>query len=514
MLLKCDGIESIDLLINIDGLPLAKSSNASLWPILCSNTIDNAVYLVGAYFGYEKPRDPNAFLQSLVDDLIRLINEGFRKDDKLIKITLFGLICDAPAKAFALCIKSHTGFYSCSKCTIKGKYIHNRICFPSTTLPCHLRTNELFAANAYKHFQTGYSILNNIPRFLPISYTPLDYMHLLCLGVVKKLILFWIKGPFPVRISSRSINKISYLLTLLKNSTPNDFVRKPRSLKDIKLWKAVEFRNFLLYTGPVVLKHVLKNNIYNHFLTLHVATTILVSPSLCQDRLINFAEALLHHFVISFEQIYDKQYISHNVHNLLHLCSDVRMYGPLDNFSAFRFENFMTSIKRLLRKKEKPLQQLMRRYNEMEHVHSFVSDNNFDNGELYLCKNLHNNGPVTDDVYNIQSQYLQLLSKQFQIKIKGNSDNCFFLKSGLCISILNIIKNNNGAIYLIGKKFKQVKFLYELPCKSDELNIMIMTINNDHIYSYPVTELRCKAWKMPYENDPNMFVIFPIIHGK
>jgi len=73
MLLKCDQIKSIDLLINIDGLPLGKSSNASLWPILCSNTIDNAVYLVGAYFGHKKPQDPNIFLESLVNDLTRLI---------------------------------------------------------------------------------------------------------------------------------------------------------------------------------------------------------------------------------------------------------------------------------------------------------------------------------------------------------------------------------------------------------------------------------------------------------
>lgn len=42
----------LNLIINIDGLPLVKLSQATLWPILCSNT---AVYLVGAYFGYQKP---------------------------------------------------------------------------------------------------------------------------------------------------------------------------------------------------------------------------------------------------------------------------------------------------------------------------------------------------------------------------------------------------------------------------------------------------------------------------
>lgn len=245
MLLKYNE-NAIDLLINIDGLPLGKSSNTSLWLILCSNTKDNAVYLIGAYFGREKPQDSNIFLQRLVNDLIRLINQGFRKDDKIIKISLFGLICDAPAKSFVLYIKDHNGFYSCTKCTIKGKYIHNKICFPNSTLPCSLRTDKLFAVNAYKNFQTGFSILNNIPKFLPISHTPLDYMHLLCLGVVKKMILLWIKFPFSVRINTRSINKISHLLILLRNFMPKDFVRRPRSLKDVKLWKAVEFRNFLL----------------------------------------------------------------------------------------------------------------------------------------------------------------------------------------------------------------------------------------------------------------------------
>lgn len=515
MLAKCNEIESIDLLINIDDLPVGKSSNASLWPILCSNMMDKAVYLVGAYFGYEKPRDRNVFLQSLVNDLTRLENKGFCKNNKIIKVRLFGLICDAPAKAFVLSIKGHTGFYSCTKCTIKGTHINRRVCFPSTTLPCHLRTDELFAANSYKNFQTGYSILNNIPNFLPISHTPLDYMHLLCLGVVKKIIILWIKeGPFSVRISSRSINRISHLLTSLKGSTPKNFVRKPRSLRDVKLWKAVEFRNFLLYTGPVVLKHVLKKDIYNHFITLHVAVTILVSSSLCQDRLVNYAEALLNNFVQSFEILYGKQYISHNIHNLLHICSDVRIFGPLDNYSAFRFENFMTSIKRLLRKNEKPLQQLIRRYSEIENVHSAVSENNSNNDELYLCKYLHNDGPLSNDVYDVQSQYLQLSSKRFEINCKRNSDNCFVLKSGSCILILNIVKNRNGDIYVIGKKLKYIKNLYELPCPSDELGIKIMTTNNDHIYSYPITQLKYKIWKIPYGNDPNMFAIFPIIHEK
>ncbi|KYN21196.1 hypothetical protein ALC57_06438 [Trachymyrmex cornetzi] len=343
MLLK-DNNTHINLLINIDGLPLAKSSQASLWIVLCSNTVNKTVYLAGAYFGYKKPTDSNVFLQSLINDLINFINNNYIYNGNKVQIRLFALICDAPAKSFVLCVKGHTDFYSCTKCEIKRKYINGRVCFPYKKTLYPFRKDELFSVNAYKDFQIRYSILNIIPGFLPINNT-LDYMHLICLGVVKKIILLWIKGPLAVRLSVRTINRISYLLILLRNTTSYDFARRPRSIKDVKQWKAVEFRNFLLYTGPIVLRHVLKQDIYLHFLSLHIAVAILICPNLHEEA-INYAEALLNHFVMSFEILYGKQYMSHNIHNLLHLCSDVRTYGPLDNFSAFRFENYMAFIKK------------------------------------------------------------------------------------------------------------------------------------------------------------------------
>jgi len=91
MLLKYD-TKHTDLFLNIDDLPLSKSSNASLWPILCSNTMHNDVYIVGAYFGHKKPENSNIFLQPLVNDLINLINDGYFHNNNIIKISLFGLI--------------------------------------------------------------------------------------------------------------------------------------------------------------------------------------------------------------------------------------------------------------------------------------------------------------------------------------------------------------------------------------------------------------------------------------
>lgn len=65
---------------------------------------------------------------------------------------------------------------------------------------------------------------------------------------------------------------------------PYEYHRKPRSLLDFRLWKATEFRQFLLYTGPVVLKNILREDVYFNFLSLHVAMIILVSPVLSKHE--------------------------------------------------------------------------------------------------------------------------------------------------------------------------------------------------------------------------------------
>jgi len=73
-------------------------------------------------------------------------------------------------------------------------------------------------------------------------------MHLICLGVMKKMILLWMKGLLSVRLSARYINKISHLLILLRNTTPIDFVRRPRSIRDVSNGK---LQNSEIFYYPV-----------------------------------------------------------------------------------------------------------------------------------------------------------------------------------------------------------------------------------------------------------------------
>lgn len=111
-----------------------------------------------------------------------------------------------------------------------------------------------------------------------INSFPVDYMHNVCLGVMRKLLNYWVGGNRNnVRLQSRQVNLISEKLLSIKQNIPSEINRKPRSLSELSRFKATEYRTFLLYTGIIVLKDVVDSRIYNHFLIFHFAIALLMS---------------------------------------------------------------------------------------------------------------------------------------------------------------------------------------------------------------------------------------------
>ena len=101
-----------------------------------------------------------------------------------------------------------------------------------------------------------------------------------------------------------------------------NFACQPRSLEELKLWKATEFRQFLLYTGPVDLKDVVNNKIYVHAF----------SPASSQHKTkdltnIAYAKNLLTFFVQKAPEFYGKKILVYNVHNLISLHQDVDAFS-------------------------------------------------------------------------------------------------------------------------------------------------------------------------------------------
>ncbi|KYN22279.1 hypothetical protein ALC57_05315 [Trachymyrmex cornetzi] len=221
------------------------------------------------------------------------------------------------------------------------------------------RTDETFKNRSQPEHHTGDSILEKLPIEM-VSQIPLDYMHLVCLGVTKRLLQIWQSGSKNFRLSKECVNFVSRYLMVIKPYIPLEFARKPRVIQDIDRWKATELRQFLLYTGIVVMKSILSPICYDHFLCLSVAIRILIDPQLCVTSN-DYANLLLLYFVSNYGNIYGEEYLSYNVHNLIHLTKDVDNFGSLDNFSCFKYENYMQKIKKKLHQSGKPLEELANR---------------------------------------------------------------------------------------------------------------------------------------------------------
>jgi len=150
--------------------------------------------------------------------------------------------------------------------------------YPGLDAP--LRTDESFRNKRNKYYHKGNSPLVRLPINI-INTVVLDYMHNVCLGVVKQLIGFWVKGNKQVRLEKNKKNKINYELKILKPYIPSEIDHLFRMIDEIEYYKSTELRIFLLYTGKIVLKGNLKKKFYFHFLLLVYAIRILVCAETC-----------------------------------------------------------------------------------------------------------------------------------------------------------------------------------------------------------------------------------------
>ncbi|CAG9773638.1 unnamed protein product [Ceutorhynchus assimilis] len=308
---KIDASTSIDISCHIDGLPLSKSSNSSFWPILFTidsyKELENQVMIIGLYHGSKKPNNSNEYLLQFVNEAKHLIENGISFNRMHLPFKIKNIICDAPAKSYILNVKMHSGYSSCNKCTQEGHYIDRKVCFPDINFT--KRTDESFRSKEDEDYHLNYTIIEQIPNFNIVENIPVDYMHSLCLGVMKRLLAHkkygFIFGSPPYKLPWRKTDLLCQHLEKIRKYVPKELPRKPRSVLECRRYKATEFRHFILYLGPVVFKNILPQNMYQNFLLLHVAAYILSSEIYCKNNdLVNYAHQLLECFIKNSVSIY------------------------------------------------------------------------------------------------------------------------------------------------------------------------------------------------------------------
>lgn len=153
-------------------------------------------------------------------------------------------------------------------------------------------------------------------------------------------------------------------MTKLQIYCPTEFNRHPEKFSMFQHFKGTEFRQFLLYTAPTVLQNVVHTEYYEHFILLHCVMRIL-SVDNVSDEIYIYCQAALESYVKICEELYEEQFISYNVHGLLHVVDDVRRLGPLESYSAFCYENNMSQFRKYVQKPHLALQQFYFRMCEL-----------------------------------------------------------------------------------------------------------------------------------------------------
>lgn len=391
--------KKIKINVHIDGIPLTSSSKSDFWCILASICVNPSIYtepfVIGIYHGKSKPANS---MSIFVNEMKEIEGNGIEIDEQLIHISINAILCDTPARSYICKIKGHNAYEGCSKCIQEGDFIENRMTFPE--IESTLRTDECFRKKQYSDHHTGVSCLEELAIDM-VKQFPLDSLHLVYLGNTKRLIQFWYKGSKNIRLAGNIFSSINNKLILMSKFISQEFARKPRSITDIDRWKETELRQFLLYTGPIILLDDLPQDMYIHFLSLSISIRIL-SDEQFSLTLHEYANKLLKWFVSQYGKIYGNCNIIYNVHNLIHLADDVKNFGPLENFSCFKYESYLGKLKSRLRVSSKPLHQIINRIIEQNVVNknkTFINQCMY----VYLLRDSPQGCPVNSIHFSIRT---------------------------------------------------------------------------------------------------------------
>jgi len=278
--------------VNMDGLPIAKSVRLKFWPQLGLAQTDNDPFFIGLYLGEWDPVDVHSHLNNFIIEVQSLLQHGYMRNNVIYPFILRNFILDAPARSLVKCCVGHNGYGVCEKCTVVGEYINGRMTF--INLDASLRTDESFKNQDDPLHHTGVSSLLKISNM--ILQFRLDSFHLVWHGGFRRLLFIWMEWNGPWKLLRNDKIRASDFLIFLAAFCPSDFNRPSRPLDYWKMYKGTEERRLCLYDGLLVFKHVLKEDIYKHYLLFHAAMYILCSPVLV-NSMCDYAHELLLIFI-------------------------------------------------------------------------------------------------------------------------------------------------------------------------------------------------------------------------
>ena len=232
---------------------------------------------------------------------------------------------------------------------------HNKIVWPASSMNGKERTidnindivekienDDILSLDESKGI-VGRSLFLDIPYFTYIEDIVVEYLHGVCLGVVKRTIeLTFNVGECRQRNTSRKLSLVSDFNKLMANvKSPREFSRRARNL-DFSVMKGQEFRNIVLFFFPIIITCIEENAKERRvWLLLSYMIRLCVLPN---DEYETNDPATIDycgkHFYTLFEQLFHARNCSYNTHVVPSHMRKIRVHGPLTLTSAFGFESF------------------------------------------------------------------------------------------------------------------------------------------------------------------------------
>lgn len=250
-------------------------------------------FTAAIFCGVSKPKNLSAFLKDFITQLNEIQQEGILINNKQFRVRIKFFVCDTPARSFLKCCVGHTAADGCERCDIVGQTVDCTRTFNSTS--GNKRTDADFRSFSNPSYHTGVSPLTLIyPPIDMINQFILDLMHLIYLGVQKRLLEYWLDRS-STKIFMLMKNELARRSAMIRPDIPLEYPRKMRSTNDVSNFKATEYKFFLKVCGPIILKGILSKSRRDHFLLLHYGCRLLCETNAPQH--VNEAREYFHKFV-------------------------------------------------------------------------------------------------------------------------------------------------------------------------------------------------------------------------
>jgi len=477
----------VELDIFFDGVKLFQNVSSEAWPILvrCVNLIDSRPAVVGIFYGDGKPNPVEAYLADLIAELKELITDGISFRNFKYKVRVRFYLGDAPARAYIKCTAGHSSKHGCERCDEEGVYIDFVV---YSTKTGNERTDASFDERRDPEHHKGISPLTEIGAKF-ISQVRLDPTNLIDIGIFKRFLEFiFTRASVQNRSSSATI--FAEFLEVFYKFIPCEFTRK-KLFKRFGKWKSKEYRLLLLYLCPVILKFLLREEVYKLYLLLYVAILIMNSDVLIEDHLSD-ANRFLIGFVKESANIFGREFVVYNVHSALHLASDVARFGKLKNFWAYPFEDCLGGLKKLVQSSSRPLQQVIRRLIEKDQAEKTAGESSQEDIVDLLYE--HCNGPVGDLCAN--AQFSRYKTEQYTLTL-SMPDNCVCLSDGRFNLVQNIVRCKAMTVKIVVKMIESVSDFFTFPMRSSDVGVYVVGCLSDDLHYYCISDVLFKCVLLP-----------------